>query len=331
MTHDPNKTALNDHSVEAWRWNVDPAWSNFSAMIQDSAMFNEATTTFEKHRASKACLYFGVSAVEGFINQELRAFMRQQGQTDDEIVAVLPGGRKKQKWFQKTTFGAIYDDVRYKRFEYYKEIRHEVTHPVRKDQLISDYLDILNPQEFVDVVKYIFVKMHELQGKAFPYWVLGWNYIGFNFNKMEPCLSNNLNGFYHSTMRMRLPGYDLSFQMNFEDKYMKGYDAFLKMQKSLDEYPFNIEPEVINFDPPRLTRRWWDKEIILPDTGETFADDPKNPGCKLGWAVVSNHRGECAGFFDSEAKAEYICRCKGEDFEAKYASHNPQSNEVKLA
>lgn len=324
------KTKLNDHSVEAWRWNVNPAWTNFSAMIQDNALFNETHTEFERHRTSKSCLYFGVAAVEAFINQELRDFMRSEGQSDDEILKVLPGGKNKKKWLEKSLFGAIYYDTQHERFEYYKEIRNEITHPIRKDQLISDYISIIRPQEFVNVVKYILVKMCELQNKEFQYWMLGWNYIGFNHNNLEPFLGNNLNGFYHSLLAMRVEGYEFAYQMEFSDRYMKGYDAFLKLQKTLDDYPFDIEPERTHYKPPLLTRRWWDKKVISPDTSESFKDNPNNSGCKLGWAVVNKFSVECAGFFDSEAKAEYVCKIRGDGFEVKYASHNIRLNEIKL-
>ena len=325
-----NKTALNDHSVEAWRWNVNPAWTNFSAMIQDNFLFGTAQTEFERHRTSKSCLYFGVAAVEAFINQELREFMRQEGQSDDAIIKILPGGKNKGKWLKKTPFGILYSDNEFSRFEYYKEIRNEVTHPVRKDQLIADYLNIVKPQEFVDMVKYLFVKMCELQDKPFQYWMLGWNYIGCNHNDLEPFLGNNLNGFYHSLVSMRVIGYDFTDQSTFSDRYLKGYTSFLALQKSLDNYPFDIETERSMFlQAPRLTRKWWDKKVILPDNGDSFADDPNNNGCKLGWAVLSTSPHQCAGFFDSEEKAAYVCLASQPGFEVKFASHNPQTNEVK--
>jgi hypothetical protein len=321
------KTTLEDQCVEAWRWNVNPAWTHFSAMIQDGYLFSEAHTEFEKHRISKSCLYFGVAAVEAFINQELRDIMRKAGQSDDEIFNTLKGGKNKIKWLDKSPFSVLSNDVNYTLFNYFKEIRNEVTHPKRKDQLIHDYLNITKPQEFINIVKYILVKMCELQGKEFQYWMLGWNYVGLNNNALELFLGGNLQSFYHSLRAMHIEGYDFTNQINFSTKHMNNYDAFLRLQKKLDEFPFDIELKRAYKNPPRLTRKWWDKQIILAE--ETFKDDPNNTGCKLVWAVVSKYSTECADFYNSEAKAKYISRICGNGFEVKFASHNPKSNVIK--
>ena len=187
--------------------------------------------------------------------------MRQNGASDDEILKTVYGGKQKKKWLEASPISALFHDSMFDKFSYYKEIRNEVTHPTRKDQLIHDYIDVINTDEIIRVVKYLFVKICELQGKEFQYWMLGWNYIGFNFNKMEPFLGNNMNGFHHSLRKMRVLGIELGIvlQIDFSKRNMVGYNSFLNFQEKLDAYPFDIEPEDSMFDPPRLTRRWWDK------------------------------------------------------------------------
>lgn len=255
-------TSLRDYSVHSFRWNVDPAWTNFSAMIQDGYLFGQAKTEYERHKASKSCLYFGVAAVEAFFNQELREFMRKQGLPDEEILKVIAAPKIRYGAIQDSSFGDICKDIKYKEFQFYKEIRNEVTHPSRKDQLIYDYLNVVIPLEFVRLVQYIFVKVCDMQNKEYQYWMLGWNYIGFNGNNKDLFLSNNLNGFYYSFLSMNIHGLDVSNQLSFEEDYMKGYDSFTKTQLLLNSYPFDIEPRS-KFSKPRLTRKWWEHGIEL--------------------------------------------------------------------
>lgn len=130
-------------------------------------------------------------------------------------------------------FGSHINDEKYKIYEYYKEIRTEVTHPERRDQLIYDYLTMLDPSEFVDCVQYIFVKSCEIQNKCFQYWMLGWNYVGYNFNVNEPYLSNNLNGFFWSINRLGVFRVPMFEQMSFENRYMTGFESYKRLQKAL--------------------------------------------------------------------------------------------------
>lgn len=325
-----NQTELNNHSIETWRWNVNPTWTSFSAMIQDGTMYYISDTQFEKNKLSKSCLYFGITSVESFLNQEIRDSMKENGASDNEILETVCGGRRRKKWLESSPIGSIYRDDIYKKFIYYKEIRNEVTHPTRKDQLINDYIEVIDTNEVIDVVKYILVKTCENQNKEFQYWMLGWNYIGYNFNDYELYLSNNLNGFFHSLMRMRLLGLEINYQMDFSKRHMTGYSSFLNLQEKLSSYPFDIEAVDPGVSRPRLTRKWWDRKVLKVDSGETFKDDPERPGWKLGWAIISKYTTECTEFFDSKHKAEYVCSQRGKNYEVKFATHNWNGHEVRL-
>lgn len=95
---------LNNIFVEAWRWNVNPTWTHFSAMIQEAYVYQNSTTQYEQHRASKACLYFGIAAVEAFKNQELRLHLKTQNKTEEEIYQICKTSYKKIKIFKRLSF-----------------------------------------------------------------------------------------------------------------------------------------------------------------------------------------------------------------------------------
>lgn len=322
---------LSDKKSRVWRWNVDPAWTNFSTMIQEHSFFNKSRTEFERHRASKTCLYFGVASVEAFINKDLRSVMRKNGYDEDSISSILSQNRKKtekQNLLKASPFGVIFDDEKYKIFVDYKKIRNEITHPSRPDQLIYDYIEIVNVEEFVDIVKYILVKICELQGKEFKYWMLGWNYIGFNHSEIELSLEDNLQSFYWSLQRMCLEGFNTVPQEDFLKKYMTGYIAFIKMQKKMDECPFDIEPKNPIFSPPRLTRCWWEHSILVSDSIGTCEDDLDRPGSKIVWAVVNDSIRNCLGYFNTKEKAEYVCKVCHPECRVTRASYCEKNNNI---
>lgn len=328
-----NLPKLSDKKSRVWRWNVDPAWTNFSTMIQEHSFFNKSRTEFERHRASKTCLYFGVASIEAFINQELLSVMRKEGRDEDSIASILSQSRKKAeklKLLETSPFGSIFDDEQYKIFGEYKKIRNEVTHPSRPDQLIYDYIEIVNVEEFVDMVKYILVKICELQGKEFQYWMLGWNYIGFNHSEIELSLGNNLQSFYWSLQQMNLEGFNKLPQESFLEKCMTGHTAFINLQKNLNEYPFDIEPKHPIFSSPRLTRCWWEHSVLASDSIENCEDDLDRPGGKIVWAVVNDSIRDCLGYFDTKEKAEYICRVCYPECRVSLASYCKKNNNIKL-
>jgi hypothetical protein len=91
-------------------------------------------------------------------------------------------------------------------FETYQETRNEITHPKRRDHSIYVELDQADPDGLVDAIARAIVTLCEARGVPFPYWVLGWNYVGLNNNPAHPLQSNNLNGFVWSFRGM---GYDV--------------------------------------------------------------------------------------------------------------------------
>lgn len=328
-----NLPQLSDKKSRIWRWNVDPVWAHFSTMIQENFTFYKAKTDFDRHHASKSCLYFGVAAVEAFINQELRKIMHSKGCDENTISTIISQSRKwkeKQEWLKASPFSAIFEDEKYIAFCEYKKIRNEVTHSSRPDHLVFNYLEIANAEEFISLVQYILVKTCELQNTAFQYWMLGWNYVGCNHSELEPSLNNNLQSFYWSLKYMQIERVRNISQDSFLKNCMTGCAAFTRLQAELDEYPFDIEPKHPVLSPPRLTRCWWDHDILDSDSIENCENDSSRPGCKIVWAIISDSTHECFEYFNARKKAEYICRVSYHGCRVAIASYSEKYSNVIL-
>lgn len=57
---------------DVWRWNVDSVWHHFSWMCQASYLAGKSTNTFDRYHHASACLYFGIGAIEAFLNKKIR-------------------------------------------------------------------------------------------------------------------------------------------------------------------------------------------------------------------------------------------------------------------
>jgi hypothetical protein len=72
-------------------WSTDAAWQNFSSLCQEAHFAAEAREETAKFHHLTAALYFGIAAIEAFLNRQMRAYM--SGATEGEILEVLRNGR----------------------------------------------------------------------------------------------------------------------------------------------------------------------------------------------------------------------------------------------
>ena len=250
-----------------WRWQADYAWHYSSSMFYETHLIGVAANEFIRYHHVRACLYFGVSAVEAFLNQEMRRHLKQRGATEDVIfkkVRYTKIDHKRQEWPSElcgcdVTLPAESEKV----FTYSKGIRDEVTHPKREDHSIYLDLDAFDARALTEAVALTIVSIHEGLKRPFPYWVLGWNFVGLNGDAALPMEANNLNAFYPSLQRM----FDLGpYDVRWDERNMTTVKQYRRLRKALDAYPHDIEPYVPRFpSKPRLTRRWWDHEFIRAD------------------------------------------------------------------
>lgn len=256
-------------SQEVWRWNSDLAWHYYSSMQFEAFCTQTAKNEFLRYHHLRACIYFGIGTLEAFLNKRIRLFLEGEGVDEEEICRKLFHSieDKWTKWV-KRIYGknAIKESGVSDVFKRFKDLRNEITHPTSRDHSIYAHMDSVQPYELLDAVAIGLVSLYEAERKPFPYWLLGWNYVGMNEDAAQPAQGNNQNGFLHSMKYMGFPvpsGISPACE-DWEKQYMTTLDGFRKLRLSLDLYPEDIEPFLANFPSrPRLCRRWWDRELIL--------------------------------------------------------------------
>lgn len=259
------RTDMSDANVKSWSWNVGTTWHLYSSFVQECTQCAESKTDYDIYHHKMSSLYFGFAALESFLNKEMSEMLRARGRDETAIINELRKTREADKW-SKWPILIVDEDILKEsvdRLCFMKEIRNEVTHPKRRDHLLYDYIYGYKPEELLEIVSKAMVVIRERQGNSFDYWMIGWNYVGFNFKKGEMSLENNLNSFYYTCGRLGF--HPLPTQDEFEKKIMGSYSSFLKLKKAFSELSILIEPKVWGFVSPRLTRRWWDPSIFEND------------------------------------------------------------------
>jgi len=240
-------------------------------MFVEAHRAQTAPNDFVRHHHVRACAYFAISAVEAFLNQRMRKHLEAHGTPENEILKRLRSTRlndKREKWPSEMSGRPFSLPAQASRvFEISKALRDEVTHPKRRDHSIYVELDALDASSVCEAVATTVVAVGEALGTPFPYWVLGWNYVGMNGDPCWPVLLNNMNGFYHSLVAM---GFQLgSHDVHWDKTHMVSLADYHKLQNSLARYPADIEPYHTLFTRrPRLTRRWWDRDLIMESIRE---------------------------------------------------------------
>lgn len=218
--------------------------------------------------AVRSCTYFAVASIEALLNQQMRRHLEGEGVPESEIFKRLRRttlNRKREEWpteicGKSVSFGVEVSEI----FETYKTLRDEITHPKRRDHSIYVELEQADPLQLADAVSRAIVRLREGQGAPFPYWVLGWNYVGLNADPAHPFQSNNMNGFVWSLRNM---GYNVNVgDVNWDKHNMVSIAHYEALKSALGKYHSDIEPYNPIFpQKPRLTRRWWDREFIYAD------------------------------------------------------------------
>lgn len=155
-------------------------------------------------------------------------------------------------------------------FEEYHKLRHGLIHPKDIDHSVYLDLDRLDPARVVRAVQETLLHVHEALRRKYPYWLLGWNFVGFNRDPAHPFLSNAAQ-FRQSLPRMKLidsaDAWDYNRANNWEQRWMYGQEGFHRLSNLLGTYPEEIEPWIEYIpglgSPPRLCRKWWDREYII--------------------------------------------------------------------
>jgi hypothetical protein len=249
-----------------WRWNVDDVWQSYSSMYQEAALAGTATNDIARYHHLSASLLFGGCAIEAFLNAHMRAYCEGKGQGESETLKKLrytPLREKLDGWPQVLGDAEIEPDYK-NTITTFLDLRNEVTHRRRRDHSLYVELDEARIIQFVTALQRTLVSVYVGMRKVFPYWIFGWNYVGFNGDESFPCLLNNQQ-FQWSLSRIGfdVPAGDYGRANEWEQRYMTSMEGFIAINEHIYNYSPDIEPRSPCFPKiPRLCKKWWDRGLI---------------------------------------------------------------------
>lgn len=216
-------------------------------------------------------MYFGIGAIEAFLNERMRRKMKFEKAEEDYIYKRLRSTRFSIKltiWPSELSgHKVVIPKDMMELINVYGDLRGEVTHPKRKDHSIYKDLEGVNITKMPTVVaEYIISTLNEC-GETFPYWLLGWNYIGMGRDEGIPALINNQQFIYSmAAFGFRVPVPIADGMRRWEQENMSTVDGFRALYKALNSLQ-HCEFKIARFPhKPRLCRKWWD-EIHITKCG----------------------------------------------------------------
>ncbi len=243
-------------------WSTDPCWQNFSSLFQEVTATTEASNEIGRYHHMTASLYFGVAALEAFINQKMRLHL-SCSRSEQEILSVLRKGTildKLKKWPKEILSTEMrVSDSTMQLLSLFNEIRGNLTHPKTDGRDIYARLEEIESESvFLAVAEYM-VRFYEAQGVVFPYWLFGWNYLNPRPDSHEIILINNQQ-FLHSLngLGFNVPAWTDGEQ--WQALNMKSYENYLNIKGAIDAIG-HCEKKNDRFPyQPKLCRRWWKQE-----------------------------------------------------------------------
>ncbi|MFG7038064.1 hypothetical protein [Burkholderia pseudomallei] len=245
-------------------WAVNPVWQNFSSLYREAVTAREAKTGMERSHHLTASLYFGIAALEAFLNEKMRAHMNAT-HSEEEIFNKLRKGQilaKIKKWptellGKSLLLGPATLDL----ITNINDIRGDLTHPKTSGHDIYAKLETINPDAVVAAVSEYVVKYHEAAGTRYPYWIFGWNYLNPSPNVHEIYIIND----QQFCFSLQAIGFPVPAAAHWEaeawrDQYLKTFEGYEAIRDALAKLEC-CEPKFNRFPfKPILCRRWWTSE-----------------------------------------------------------------------
>jgi hypothetical protein len=230
-------------------------------MFREAITAQEARTGMEKSHHLTASLYFGIAALEAFLNERMRAHMK--GKPEKEIFYKLRNGdivSKLKEWPPEILKKPL--DLRAESLELiilFNDIRGNLTHPKTHGHDIYAKLETVDSVSvIVSVAEYI-VRFHETEGTIFPYWLFGWNYLNPRTDSYEIRIMNETQ-FCFSLQAL---GFQVSAATQVDqwvDQYLRTFEGYMAVSQALGSLD-RCEPKPRPFPfKPILCRRWWTSE-----------------------------------------------------------------------
>lgn len=240
-------------------WAVNPSWQNFSSMYREAVTTEEARTGMERSRHLTASLYFGIAALQAFVNQKMRASL-DGSKSEKEILDKLRKGKiidHLAEWpiellGKKLTFDTGTMDL----FALFNDVRGDLTHPKTEGHDIYAKLETIDAQSVVDCVTEYIVRYSEAEGVNAPYWVFGWNYLNPRQGSHEIFLVNEQQfGFSLQALGLQRIAID-----EWQNPRLGTFNDYLKVKNALRAL-HHCQPKAGPFPfMPVLCRRWWTQD-----------------------------------------------------------------------
>lgn len=243
-------------------WSTNPVWQNFSSMYREVVAAREAPNEIGKFHHLTAALYFGMAALEAFLNQRMRAKLAPTA-SEGEIFEVLRKTRlldKLRKWPKELVAADVVGAATIERLKLFNEIRGNLTHPKTSGHDIYGELEKVSADQVLDSVAEYIVGFHEARGEVFPYWLFGWNYLNPRPNTHEIILINNQQFLFSlSALGFGNPAAAWVAAQKWENDNMTSKAGYLEIHTKLEGH--GCEPKYAEFPfKPVLCGRWWTEE-----------------------------------------------------------------------
>ena len=245
-------------------WAINPTWQNFSSLFREATTAREVKTEMERSHHLTASLYFGIAALEAFLNSKMRAQLKPT-KTEEEIFTVLYEGQildKLKKWpkellgkslnFKDDTLALLTD---------FNSIRGNLIHPKTSGHDIYARLEAIDPDSVVNAVAEYMVKYHETEGTHYPYWIFGWNYLNPRPNSYEIFIVND----QQFSFSLQAIGFKIPVAVHWEaeawrNRHLGTFEGYVAIREALSKLDC-CEPKFDRFPfKPVLCRRWWTSE-----------------------------------------------------------------------
>ena len=244
-------------------WIPYPPWQNFSSMFREAITAQEARTGMEKAHHLTASLYFGLAALQAFLNQQTRAHM--EAKTEEEIVDVLRKGEiisTLKKWPTELLGKPLnIQSETIKLITLFNDIRGDLTHPKTHGHDIYAKLTTVDPMSVILSVAEYIVRFHETEGTRFPYWLFGWNYLNPRPNSYEIFIINDQQFcFSLQALGFQVVAASPAKADKWLDQNLGTFDGYMTVSQALGSLD-RCEPKLGPFPfKPILCRRWWTSE-----------------------------------------------------------------------
>ena len=218
----------------------------------------------ERSHHLTASLYFGITSLEAFLNEKMRAHLKAV-KTENEIFDILRKGQimAKLKNWPKDILGKSIElnNGTLELLTVFNDVRGDLTHPKTQGHDIYAKLETVDPRLVIEAVAEYIVKFHESADTRYPYWLFGWNYLNPRPNAYEIFLIND----QQFSFSLQALGFNLPTSAHFEaeawrDRYLKKFEGYIAIRDALNALD-RCEPKFDRFPyKPVLCRRWWTSE-----------------------------------------------------------------------